>query len=195
MDVRRLGTGVLVAAAAVVVASATAWACVSGPAVNLSTVQAKPGEQVTVTGTGFRAPDPVQVHFNALDGPVLAELPKPDNREINATITVPPGTAAGNYVLIVTQSRDGHFTQSPIRAVLTVVGPSGQSPILGADPLVDQTPRVSSLVRTDTSVSSGTLALIALGVGGIGMFAAGIAAVASGRRWLGAPAAVPVTKR
>ena len=184
----------LVAAAAVVVASATAWACVSGPAVNLSTVQAKPGDQVVVTGTGFRSLDPVQIRFNALDGPVLAELPKPENQAINATITVPPGTAPGNYVLIVTQSRNGHLTLSPIRAVLSVVGPSGQTPLLGADPLVDQSPRVSSLARTDTSVSSGTLALIALGVGGIGMFAAGIAAVASSRRWPGAPAAVPVTK-
>lgn len=183
MDGRRYAVGALASIAVVVVAASTAWACVSGPVVNLSTVQAKPGEQVTVTGTGFRQADPVKIRFNALDGPVLAELAKPENQTINASFAVPPGTAPGNYVLIVTQTKaDGSLSLSPIRAVLTVVGPSGQVPVVGADPSAADVDRLPELVRADDGVSNGTLLLVALGVAGIGMFSAGIAALLASRR-------------
>ncbi|MDP1803558.1 MAG: hypothetical protein Q8K72_00175, partial [Acidimicrobiales bacterium] len=115
------------------IAASAAWACVSGPVVNLSTVTAKPGEQVTLTGTGFRQADPVQVRWNALDGPIVAELAKPDNQTVTANFAVPAGTAPGSYVLIVSQTKNGQPSLSPIRAVLNVVGPSGQTPVLGAD--------------------------------------------------------------
>lgn len=190
MNVRRLAAGALVGAATLVVAGSAAWACVSGPVVNLSTVSAKPGDQVTITGTGFRQADPVQVRWNALDGPVLAEMAKPDNQTINATFTVPQGTVPGSYVVVVGQSRDGKTTLSPIRAVLSVVGPSGQAPVLGADPTSDAADRLPALVRSDDSVSNSTLALVALGVAGVGMFAAGVAALATSRR--GGVTAAPV---
>jgi hypothetical protein len=165
-----------------VVAGSAAWACVSGPVVNLSTVQAKPGEQVTVTGTGFRQADPVQVRWNALDGPIVAEMAKPDNQTVNATFAVPPGTVPGSYVVIVSQTRDGKPSLSPVRAILNVVGPSGQAPVLGADTTTDAAERIPSLVQSENDVSTGTLALVALGVAGIGMFAAGVAALATSRR-------------
>jgi len=38
------------------------------------------------------------------------------------------------------------------------------------------------MARSDNSISGGTLALIALGVGGVGMFLAGTAALFAGRR-------------
>lgn len=190
----RLAAGALAGAAMLVVAGSTAWACVSGPIVNLSTVQAKPGEQVTVTGTGFRQADPVQVRWNALDGPMVAELAKPDNQTINATFAVPPGTVPGSYVVIVTQAKEGKTTLSPVRAVLNVVGPSGQTPVLGADTNSDTADRIPAMVRSDTDVSNGTLALVALGVAGIGMFAAGVAALATSRRGGATAAPAPVKK-
>lgn len=192
MHVRRLAVAGLAGAAALVVAGSAAWACVSGPVVNLSTVSAKPGDQVTVTGTGFRQADPVQVRWNALDGPIVAELAKPENQTITATFAVPQGTVPGSYVVIVSQSRQGRTTLSPIRAVLSVVGPSGQTPVVGADTTSDAADRLPALVRSDNDVSTGTLALVALGVAGLGMFAAGIAALASSRRGgvTAAPAAV-----
>lgn len=190
MHVRRFAVGGLSAIASLVIAGSAAFACVSGPVVNLSTVEAKPGDQITLTGTGFRQPDPVQVRFNALDGPVLAQLGAPEDRLISGTFTVPAGTQAGNYVIVVTQSKDGQMTQSPIRAALTVVGPSGQSPVLGADASSDSADRIPALVQSDDSVSNGTLMLVALGVAGIGMFAAGIAALATSRR--GGTTAEPV---
>lgn len=194
MHVRRFALGALAGITVLVVAASAAWACVSGPVVNLSTVKATPGEQVTVTGTGFRQADPVQIRFNALDGPVVAEVARPENQTINASFTVPPSTAPGDYVLILTQTRNGKMTLSPIRAVLTVVGTSGQSPVVGADRTADAGDRIPALVRTESSVSNGTLALVALGVAGVGMFSAGIAALAASRRG-GTTAAPAVAKR
>ena len=192
---RRFAAGALAGAAALVVAGSAAWACVSGPVVNLSTVQAKPGEQVTLTGTGFRQADPVQVRWNALDGPVLAEVAKPEsNQTITATFSVPQGTVPGSYVVIVSQTRDGKTSLSPIRAVLGVVGPSGQTPVLGADTTSDGAERIPSLVHSDNDVSTGTLLLVALGVAGVGMFAAGIAALATSRRGAVTAAPAPVKK-
>ncbi len=57
--------GVGSAAAGVLMASA-AFACVSGPVVNLSTINAKAGQEVGITGTGFRnTGDQIVVRWNA----------------------------------------------------------------------------------------------------------------------------------
>lgn len=182
MYARRFAAGVFASIAVLGIAASAAWACVSGPVVNLSTVSAKPGEEVTVTGTGFRQAHPIQVRWNALDGPIVAEAGRPEDRNFTANFTVPAGTTPGNYVIIVSQTKDGKTTLSPIRAVLNVVGPSGQAPVLGADTTSDASDRIPALVQSDNDVSNGTLALVALGVAGIGMFAAGVAALASSRR-------------
>ncbi len=182
MYARRFAAGAFASIAVLGMAASAAWACVSGPVVNLSTVTAMPGEEVTVTGTGFRQAHPVQIRWNALDGPIVAELARPENQLVNATFTVPAGTAPGNYVVIVSQTNNGGASLSPIRAVLNVVGPSGQAPVLGADPTSDASDRIPGLVQSSNDVSTGTLALVALGVAGIGMFAAGVAALASSRR-------------
>jgi hypothetical protein len=193
LSARRIAIGALATLGVLAVAASTAWACVSGPVVNLSTVHAKAGEEVTLTGTGFRQPHDVLVRFNALDGPVLASPGKPTGGNITATFTVPPGTAPGNYVIIVSQTNDGALSLSPVRAVLSVVGPSGQTPVVGAAPAANTSDRTEGLVRSDNSVSAGTLALVALGVAGMGMFTAGIAALMASRR--GATARpVPVSK-
>ncbi len=196
LHTRRFAAGTFAGIAVLAVTASAAWACVSGPVVNLSTIQAKPGEQVTLTGTGFRQADPVQIRFNALDGPILAELPQPTNQTVNATFTVPPNTAPGNYVIVVTQSENGKMTLSPIRAVMTVVGTSGQTPVLGAETNVapDAADRLPTLVQSEDSVSNGTLMLVALGVAGVGMFAAGIAALATTRRGGITAEPVPVKK-
>ena len=60
--------------------AAAAFACVSGPVVNLSTINAKVGQEVGITGTGFQAANNAVVRFNALDGPVLTTVNAPDRR-------------------------------------------------------------------------------------------------------------------
>jgi len=178
----------------VLTVAATAWACVSGPAVNLSTTTVKAGDEVMVTGTGFRQPHPVDVRFNALDGPVLATFDAPgSDRSIAGTVTIPPGTAAGNYVLIVSQSGpDGSLSQLPIRALVTVTGPSGEMPVVGASLSQSSEARPVGLVEATNDIAGSTLALIFLGVAGAGMFLAGMAALLAGRR---SSAEAPVAAR
>lgn len=184
---RRWATGAAGAAAGGFLMAAAAWACVSGPALQLSTIQAKAGQEIGVTGTGFSAssPDATLVRFNGLDGPVLTTVPGPlADGKLDAKVTIPEGTRPGQYVIVVTrQNAQGALTLSPIRAALSVIGEGGTQPVVGAAPsTADSTARVAGLARSDNSISGGTLALIALGVGGVGMFLAGMAALFAGRR-------------
>lgn len=191
MTAKRWGLGGLTSIGALLVAASSAWACVSGPVVNLSTLQAQPGEEVMVNGTGFRQALPVELRFNALDGPLLTTLAKPgSDRAVEGSFTVPATAAPGSYVIIgIQKSEDGELALAPIRSLLTVVGPSGQAPVLGANLTSNDVERTAGLVRADSSVSTGTLALVALGVAGTGMFIAGIAALfASRREEMGTPA-------
>ena len=185
-QVRRLAIGGVTTAAAGLLMAAAAWACVSGPVVTLSTIQATPGQEVQITGTGFRnSADEVRVRWNALDGPVVAtQAPPITGGNVEATFTVPAGTQPGNYVVIVTQHKaDGSLSLSPIRALLSVTGDAGTAPVVGAPAATaDTAARADGLIRDDDSVSTGTLALVALGVGGVGMFLAGMAALFAGRR-------------
>ncbi|MFP5317135.1 MAG: hypothetical protein ACLGI2_02445 [Acidimicrobiia bacterium] len=191
MRMRRWAIGGLGAAGAVLVAGATAWACVSGPAVNLSTVNAKPGQEVTVNGTNFSKADPVTVRWNALDGPVLATFDRGPNNTVTGTFTVPEDAKAGNYVVVFSQSgADGKLSQLPIRALLTVTPENGAAPVVGAPVSAQDTARPVGLVTTDNDISGATLALIGLGVAGVGMFVAGMAALFAGRRGARAPEAV-----
>jgi hypothetical protein len=157
---------------------------VSGPVVNLSTINAKAGQEVGITGTGFQAANAAQIRWNALDGPVLTAVPAPiTGGNMDAKFTVPEGTKAGSYVVVVTQTKaDGSMSLSPIRAVMNVTGDAGANPVLGATTSQDTAVRADTLARSDDSISTGTLALVALGVGGVGMFLAGMAALFAGRK-------------
>lgn len=184
MRIRRAAIGGFGIAGAVLLATTTAWACVSGPAVSLSTVNAKPGQEVQLTGTGFRQPDPATVRWNALDGAVLATFAGPDSsRNVGGPFTVPADAKAGNYVVVVTQSNaEGKLTQMPIRALLTVTPEGGAQPVVGSPVSQAANDRPAGLVSDEDSISGSTLALIGLGVAGVGMFLAGIAALVAGRR-------------
>jgi hypothetical protein len=165
--------------------AAAAWACVSGPVVNLSTISAKPGQEVGITGTGFQAANQAQVRFNALDGPVLTTVNPPlTGGAMDSKFTIPAGTAPGSYVIIVTQTTaDGKLSLSPVRAVMSVTGDAGAQPVVGATAAsTDTSARATSLARDNQSISTGSLALVALGVGGVGMFLAGMAALFAGRK-------------
>jgi hypothetical protein len=174
--------------------AAAAWACVSGPVVQLSTINAQAGQEIGVTGTGFRATDQLLVRFNSLDGPVLTTVGPPvTGGNLDTKVTVPAGTKPGSYVLVFTQQNAaGQLSLAPVRAALSVVGDAGSTPVVGAQgSVVDTAQRASGLAKSDQSIGGGTLALVALGVGGIGMFLAGMAALFAGRRG-GAPEAARV---
>src|SRR5215212_254559 len=76
-SVRRWALASVGSAAAGVVMAAAAFACVSGPVVNLSTINAKAGQEVGITGTGFQTTNAAQIRWNALDGPLLTTVPAP----------------------------------------------------------------------------------------------------------------------
>ncbi|MDQ6617698.1 MAG: hypothetical protein M3083_23835 [Actinomycetota bacterium] len=180
MSARRWMLGVVTAGALVLMAWAPAWACVSGPAVHFSTTVAKPGDQISVTGSGFNTKGPVAVRWNSLTGPVLTTMHVPDDSGAMGAFTVPAGTQTGTYVVIFTQSSsDGQLRQAPIRGVVAVSGSGTAAPV----PLPSSgAARVDSLVTDSGSVATGSLALIALGVAGGVILLAGLGVFLAGRR-------------
>ncbi len=181
------------AAAATVIAGAAAFACTNLATLNLSSSAGQAGDTVTVTGSSFRvnardvaASDAVVLHWNGVDGAVLAET-KPDKAgNISATFTVPEGQP-GYYVIVATQ-RDAKGVDAygtPARASYQILGPNGQS-------VVQPVGSTAGNVGTETS-SSGIIALtVGLGALGLALFGAGfIAFVRQARR---APAAATVRK-
>jgi hypothetical protein len=194
MKIRRLAVlGVGSTIAGVMLAAATAWACVPVATLNLSTTQVKAGQDITVTGASYNGTKPAVVHFNAVDGPVLGSF-VPSGGRIEGTVTIPAGTAPGNYLLVVTQE----FTQGvqtwgvPARALLSVVGADG-APVRGAALGSTVEGRPSGLESSSTP-SGGALLLAGVGAAGVALFLAGIAAVSAGRRSSGATAAQVRTK-
>lgn len=177
-------TTVLVAAMAVVMLAATAWACVPVASLQVSPQEAAPGDALTVTGRYYNE-NPVELRWDGLDGRVLATI-TPENRSIDGTIRVPANAEPGNYTLVATQEAEqGSSTWGiPSRALVSVVGDGG-APVMGAELGVDATERVPALMQTE-SVGTGEFALVALGVAGVALFAAGAAAMMAGRSRRGA---------
>ena len=144
---------------------AVAWACLPVASLTSNTAQAQPGSQVTVTGSEFGS-NPVDVHFNALTGPVLATLTPDSNGNFSGAVTIPSDAAPGSAVLVATEAAatakgpKGSSPGVPARALIQVVGPGG-APLAPAGPVAGARP-VSPL--TTSSVGVGTLALVALGV-------------------------------
>ena len=176
---RLLLVGLLVTAGSGLIA-ASAWSCVPVAQLDVSPAVAKPGQTVAVSGRSYANGNPVVIHFNAIDGPVLATLPS-DRGSISGTVTIPDGTKTGNYVLVATQDpfEGGARWGIPTRTLLSVTGDGGV-PVVGQTPIGDPTPRVAELARSQ-SVGAGGVALVALGVGALGLMVAAIAAGLSGR--------------
>jgi hypothetical protein len=182
---------VATAAATLVVVVAGASACTNLATLNLSSTAGKAGDTVTVTGTSFAvARDggpslPVVLHWNGVDGAVLAQAVPDSAGNISATFTVPDGLP-GYYVLVATQ-RDAKGVDTygtPARASFQILGPNGQSVVKPATPTEAANPVPSG------SSSTGVVALTAaLGLVGLGLFAAGfVSLIRQGRT---APTAAP----
>lgn len=178
MSRKLIRTG-LFAAVAVVAMAATAWACVPVATLQASPSEAAPGDEITITGR-FYNENAVTLHWNGLDGPVLGTI-TPENRLIDGTVRVPRSAEPGNYTVVATQERaDGATTWGiPSRVLVTVVGDAG-TPSLGAPVGSVSGERAPTLVQSE-SVGAGEFALVALGVAGVALFAAGAAAMMAGR--------------
>lgn len=119
------------------------------------------GADVAVSGFSYPVNAKVSIRFNALDGPVLAELEPNSNQDIAGTVRIPDGTPTGRYVLYAVQSdAAGKVNRIPGRAAMTVVAPGGTPPAIPTGLELDARP--SDFVRAD-GASAGELALVALG--------------------------------
>jgi hypothetical protein len=177
--------------AATAFSAAAAFACTNLATLNLSSGTGKPGDTITVTGSSFRmpreAPTGVQIRWNGVDGPVLAET-RPDRvGNISATFTVPEAPP-DNYVIVAVlrDARGADTSGTPARAQFQILGPGNRTV---AAPLTEPAPPVAA----GESSSTGLIALtVALGVGGLALFAAGFVAFARQARVRRVPTASPV---
>lgn len=90
--------------------------------------RATPGGEVSVSGFSYPVNIKVSIRFNAVDGPVLAELDPTANQDISGTVRIPTETAPGRYVLYAVQSdSSGKPNRIPGRAAFAVAGREGQA--------------------------------------------------------------------
>lgn len=184
--------------AAVTLQAATGWGCASLAAVDVTPQVVRPGQEVAWKGTFFIKDEPVQLLWNALDGPVLstATPPSADNglhgnwRFVDGTFTVPADARPGSYVVIATQKAvKGSATWGvPARGVVQV---SDGSPVLAQPPSNPAPPRPTDLVIGD-SLDAGAFLLAAAGAAGVALLLAGIGVLVAASRKGDAPQAQPI---
>ena len=199
-SVRRLTLCALAAGAAALLPTTAAWAPhVAQLKVNPTTM--KPGQEVDVFGpSGFGRTNPVEIRFNAADGPVLGTF-QPTCPGASACfapwgpgkITIPADTKPGQYALWVTQklADDEKLIRGMPTKTLIQVVPEGGAPVVANDLTPQIEPRPATLEENEP-VGIGPLVLVGLGTAGMAMFAAGAAALFSSRR---RPTATPQTVR
>ena len=194
LSARRIGGLFAVLASAVVIAGTAAFACTNLATLNLSSATGKAGDTITVTGSSFRMPSGVetgvQLRWNGVDGPVLAET-RPDRvGNISAQVEI-PNAAPDTYVIVAVlrDARGADTSGTPARAQFQIVGGAGRAvPAASAG----QLPAGGAESSGSTSAPIGLL--IVLGVAGLGLFGAGFIAVARQARGQKAPAAAPVRR-
>jgi len=190
--------GAAVVAAAFTFASAAPSFAPHVAQLQVTPAQAKAGEEVTVFGPrGYGRTNPVEIHWGSVDGPVLGRFTP--NEEAYAmwgpgTVRIPEDAKPGVYALFATQTlapAETHIRGVPARGEITVLG-TGGTPVIGATRGAPALPDQDGpgLIE-DEPVSTGTVALVALGVAGVGMFLAGGAALVASRRRPGARSPVP----
>ncbi|MGI8808991.1 MAG: hypothetical protein ACR2KK_14350 [Acidimicrobiales bacterium] len=185
-------------AGAVVLQASSGWTCASLASVDVTPNVVRPGQEVAWKGTFFVKDEPVRLHWNALDGPLLstATPPSPDNglhgnwRFVDGTFTVPADAKPGTYVVIAVQNAvKGSATWGvPARGLVQV---SDGSPVLGQQPGPPVEQRPADLV-TSEAMTGGDFLLAAVGAGGVALLLAGLAVVIAAGRKGGSPQAEPV---
>lgn len=186
---------------AVVLSTASqAWSCASLAAIEVTPDVVRPGQEAAVKVTFVNKDKPVELRWNALDGPVLATI-APNTfteglhgnwRFANATITIPADAKPGSFLLIAHQEavKGTNTWGLPARTLVQV---SDGRPVLGQTPGPPEVDRPDSLVIEET-VTAGDLAVVGLGAAGVTMLVAGLGIIlAAGRRTRRTAATVPGT--
>lgn len=179
--------GVAALALGMLLVPATAAWAPHVPQLQVTPTEVRPGQEVSVYGTrGYGFTNPVEVRFNATDGPVLGSF-QPTNEPYApfgpGTVRIPDGLSPGTYFLWATQllsPAEKHIRGVPARATITVLGPGGM-PVLGAQVGTPGDEGVVGFARGE-GPSAWSLILVGLGVAGLALFGAGLVAVLGWRR-------------
>ncbi len=177
-EVKQRGTSLaLFGLFVILMGASTAWACVPQPLITLSPQASGPrGSRVTVDGLAIEGP--VEIRWDAVDGPLLGKAMGPT---FSAEVTIPEASE-GLHAIIVAERRPDGGLGSTGRASYEVTAPARSS--VGGE--ASQGTTADATTATDTASStppsaSGGLLL----AGGAGLLAVGAigGAVFSRRRW------------
>ena len=179
---RGLYSGLGIAAAALSI-SAASWACVPVATVTVAPSEARPGDEITVSGIRFVTPSPVVLRLHSMDGPVLAtiDMPRSANTLFTTKLRVPDDAEPGPLVLFAMQDPDPETGFSgwgvPARAIVTVLDAEGRAP----PTTISSVPgRPSALA--DEEIDVALVLLLVLGVAAGALVVVGTAALIAGRR-------------
>lgn len=195
------------AGAVITLVAGAAFACTNLATVNLSSSAGRPGDAITVTGSGFMANaaempmddgmvmdmsagamgdmtvrSPVTVRWNGPDGPVLSTAVPDRSGTISVLFNIPDAQAGHYTVVAVQKNAQGYDVYgTPARAPLQVIGAGGRA----GD-------TVGGSGASTGPTSPGILALtVGLGVLGVGLLAGGgVAATRTARARRHVPAPV-----
>lgn len=174
---RRLIVAGASAVAALLVPAALAFACVGIVAFTTTSGNTvEPGGTLEIFGGEFARGEPVDIRLDSPTGPVLAThenpLPSTMTSRFTLEVPIPDDITPGEHFLVATQNHQDMNAGIPARLAF-YVGTTPPGEAAAAD-------RPTTLVTSDSGPSFGTLALIALGVGAVGLLvAAGASAMSS----------------
>ncbi|MGH9226908.1 MAG: hypothetical protein ACRD2W_24695 [Acidimicrobiales bacterium] len=193
MQVRRIALGAFTAVAVAMTAGAVAFACVPSARLGLSTATGRPGDSLIVSGANFSVPvnatNPVQLRWNGLEGPLLAEVRPDPSGNFSLPVTVPDSAPGAYTVNALWMDEQGDTNNGMLtRAVFEILVPgttATTAPFAAVEP--------EAVVPTPTPATSSSLPMglvVGLGVLGLALFGGGLYAAGRSRRTQGTPAPV-----
>ena len=208
---RRSAPWLVAVGAGLLLTGSAAFACTNLATLNLSSSMGKPGDVITLTGSGFLASadempmdgmamemgaggspmagttaglavrSPVLIRWNGPDGPVLSDAVPDRSGTISVVFTIPE-TRSGQYTVVAVQKNPQGYD---------VYGTPARAPlqVIGAGGSTGDGVRGAGPEGAGESSSTGILALtVSLGILGVGLLAAGgIAATRTARARWGVP--------
>ena len=115
--------GLSVVAVTLVAVVSTAWACSPSASIGVQPNSGPAASVATVAGQGFLAGKPVEIRWNSVSGPVLAERTGPT---FSAQVSV-PATAPGYYYFVALARNDDGTIGGKSSAVFQVTAPTETS--------------------------------------------------------------------
>lgn len=191
VGMRRSTKVVFVALVGLMLLGSAAWACTYQPQMFTLNAQSGPrGAQVTATGQGVTRGGPVELRWNSLRGPLLAEAAADDSGSFSLVATIPD--AVPDIYYVVAAVGDEGIARAAFQVTPTEVLSTGDrivaSDARGAEGAANRwsVSTVGSLTPTERTPSFG-LGLGLLAVGSVAVFASLTAAVVGRSRRAHAP--------